>query len=106
MTTDHGGKARAARKPVHGAERVARFFLGVVAKAERWNLPHAGALAYVNGAPALLVHNGEGGLETIALLNIERTPEGPRITSISAVRNPDKLAAVARELRLAVQARA
>jgi RNA polymerase sigma-70 factor (ECF subfamily) len=104
MTTDHGGKASAARKPIHGAERVARFFIGLAAKGARWNVGFDVSPAYVNGAPALVVRRAGGGIETIAALNIERTPRGPRITSIGVMRNPDKLAAVSRELRLAVRA--
>ena len=102
MTTDHGGKASAARKPLRGAERVARFFVGLAAKGARWNLGYLGTPAYVNGAPALVVRRSDGGIETVAVLNIEQTPRGPRITSIGVVRNPDKLAAVGRELSLAV----
>lgn len=106
MTTDHGGKARAARKPLHGAERVARFFVGVVAKGARENPDQSSTTAYVNGAPALVVRGSDGRIHTVILLSIERTPRGPRITSLSVVRNPDKLRALDRALKLAVGVRA
>jgi RNA polymerase sigma-70 factor (ECF subfamily) len=104
ITTDHGGKASAARKTVRGAERVARFFLGLMAKAERWKLAHITVPAFVNGAPGLIVRRSDGGVEAVYLLNIERSEHGARVTSISTMRNPDKLAAVTRELKLPVAA--
>jgi RNA polymerase sigma-70 factor (ECF subfamily) len=54
--SDGGGKARAALRPVHGADAVARFMLGLARKE-----PEAAAqieVADVNGAPALVQRDG------------------------------------------------
>jgi RNA polymerase sigma-70 factor (ECF subfamily) len=83
IRTDGGGKATAARKPVHGASAVARFVIGVAKKA------HADAeieLAEVNGVAGLVWKVGgvPQGAMTIAV-------EGDRIFAIDLVVNPDKL---------------
>ena len=84
LWSDGGGKARAARHPLAGAARVARFLVGVSAQAP------AGATARfvrVNGDPALMgVVDGR----PIGVLAFE-VAEG-QIIAIRAVLNPDKLA--------------
>lgn len=83
LTSDGGGKAVAAVQPIYGAERVAKFFLGLQAKAPADALY---ALTQFNNAPALTVTYG-GKLQTV--LVCEYTDE--QIGSIYVVRNPDKL---------------
>lgn len=79
--SDGGGKVAAARKPLLGADRVARAILAF-ARAQ----PDATACwIEVNGLPGLLV---EGGGETSAF---SFTVDGGRIIGINIVRNPDKL---------------
>jgi len=98
--TDHGGKVSAARKPLHGAERVARFMVGLVQKGKRV----AGIAALptqLNGAPAMLVFRPDGELEAAFILRIEVTPAGERVAAISTLRNPDKLRAIKRRSSLA-----
>jgi len=98
--TDHGGKVSAARKPVHGADRVARFILGLVQKGAR--VAGVTALpAQLNGAPAMLVFGPDGELEAAFVLRIESSAAGERIAAISTLRNPDKLRAVKRRTSLA-----
>ena len=84
LWSDGGGKARAARHPLCGAARVARFLVGVSAQAP------AGVSARfvrVNGDPALIgVVDGE----PIGVLAFEIGDD--RILAIRAVLNPDKLA--------------
>lgn len=82
-TSDGGGKAKAARKVLHGRERIARFVAGIFRRL-------AGAVEYrfvsVNGEPgfALLV-NGQ----LLSVVTI-RT-DGQRILDVYAILNPDKL---------------
>lgn len=98
--TDHGGKVSAARKPVHGADRVARFMLGLVQKGVR--VAGIAALpAQLNGAPAVLIFLPDGQLEAAIILRIEATAAGERVAAVSTVRNPDKLRAIKRRSSLA-----
>ena len=84
---DSGGKVSAARRPVVGAERVARAVAGLIRI--------AGAALRVetvtcNSAPAVLFYLGEQ-LEGVITLEIA----GDKITNFYTMRNPDKLAALA-----------
>ncbi|SDL31182.1 RNA polymerase sigma-70 factor, ECF subfamily [Glycomyces sambucus] len=85
LTSDGGGVVKAARNPVRGAERVARFLIGVTAR----YVDFAHRTTTVNGGPALLsVVGGEVG--GITLLGIA---DG-RIVAVDMVRNPDKLTGI------------
>lgn len=84
---DSGGKVSAARRPVVGAERVARAITGLMRK--------AGALLRVeiatcNSAPAVLFYLGEH-LEGVITLEIV----DDKITNFYVMRNPEKLTALA-----------
>jgi RNA polymerase sigma-70 factor, ECF subfamily len=82
FTSDGGGRAIAARKPLHGAERVARAWIGITAQAG----PSAHrSLVDVNGRAGVLVENE--GARTVLSFEID----GGRITRIDVMRNPDKL---------------
>jgi RNA polymerase sigma-70 factor (ECF subfamily) len=82
-TSDGGGKAKAARKVVHGADHVARFVIGVIGRfAPRVQLQPI----TVNGELGLALY-GEGHL--ISIISI-RT-DGARILDVFSVLNPDKL---------------
>jgi RNA polymerase sigma-70 factor (ECF subfamily) len=89
-TTDHGGKATAAQNSLLGPDRVARFFLGLIGKGLRSGPKYTAQIAYVNGAPTLLA-SYEGNVISAMLLHITQHGEQAHITSISIVRNPDKL---------------
>ncbi len=80
---DHGGRARSIRRPVCGADRVARLMLGLATK----NGASSTAVARVNGALSLLVWEGAA-LTTV--LSIEGDAE--RVAAVYLVRNPEKLA--------------
>ncbi|WP_051967740.1 RNA polymerase sigma-70 factor [Kitasatospora mediocidica] len=81
--TDGGGKVRAALRPVHGADNVARFILGIMAR----RIPDFGVRAVlVNGQPGLLV-TSEGRTDTVACFEVA----DDRVAAIHLVRNPDKL---------------
>jgi RNA polymerase sigma-70 factor (ECF subfamily) len=82
--TDGGGRKTAARNPIIGPEKIARFFIGIAAK----NAGHDMRIepAMINGAiGALLYLDGE--LDSTMSMAIETN----RIAAIYIVRNPDKL---------------
>jgi len=82
--TDGGGRKTAARNPIQGADKIARFFIGLAAK----NAGHDIRIepAMINGAfGALLYLDGE--LDHTMSMAID----GEKIAAIYIVRNPDKL---------------
>ncbi len=83
LISDGGAKARAARRPILGRERIARMFARLSAKSYR---PHRLLSAVVNGLPGLVVVTSDGPTGTFAL-----ELEGELIRRIYVVRNPDKL---------------
>ena len=91
-TADSDGKASAARKPVAGAQRVARLILGLLRFAGEEGRVEP---AFYNGAPALVLYLGDN-LEGV--ISVEIT--SGVITHFYIMRNPDKLGGVrvAREL--------
>lgn len=80
---DGGGKVRAALRPLHGAEKVARFLTAVLAQPIA--APRLVAVD-VNGRPGLMLTSA-GRPDTVACVEVE---DG-RITEIRVIRNPDKL---------------
>ncbi|TQJ53732.1 RNA polymerase sigma-70 factor [Streptomyces sp. NBC_00080] len=92
MLSDGGGVKQAARRPVVGADKVARFIIG---NAVRIDAALTGELTVVNGHPALLVRlDGEN--DGVMAVRVEAA----RITDIYYVRNPEKLTRVASETPL------
>jgi RNA polymerase sigma-70 factor (ECF subfamily) len=81
--SDGGGRAKAALKPVHGAERIARFVMGVIGR-------HASLLRFTS-----ITVNGEPGLSLwfqdrlIAVMSFQN--DGSRILTAYSVLNPEKL---------------
>jgi RNA polymerase sigma-70 factor, ECF subfamily len=82
--TDGGGRKTAARNPIIGAEKVARFFIGIAAK----NAGHEIRIepAMINGAVGALLYL-DGELDHTMSMAID----GEKIAAIYIVRNPDKL---------------
>ncbi|WP_157009016.1 RNA polymerase sigma-70 factor [Agromyces laixinhei] len=81
---DGGGLVRgAAPRPIHGADKIARYLIGGLAKL---GLPFEGKPTWVNGHPAV---RGEIGGELAGTISFEI--EGGRITRIFSVANPQKL---------------
>ncbi|GAA2887066.1 RNA polymerase sigma-70 factor [Streptomyces mexicanus] len=86
--TDGGGKIRAALRPLHGADKVARWLLGVLS-----SNPHLASGVHevlVNGRPGLLFAPGARP-DSVACLEIA---EDGTVSALRLVRNPDKLAHV------------
>ncbi|MEA2295919.1 MAG: polymerase sigma-70 factor, subfamily, partial [Solirubrobacteraceae bacterium] len=88
MWSDGGGVVRAARKPIHSAQNVGRFFIGVARK-----MPPGVAFAWVrvNGEPGLLVATPEGPIAVVAFEIGDGLIVGVRVVS-----NPEKLGYAAR----------
>lgn len=84
--SDGGGKASAGRRPVHGAERIARMLLGLRRRAAS----PAEVLACVHGLPGL--GRWEQG-RLVWVLSLTVDPAG-KVASVDIVTNPEKLAAV------------
>ncbi|ORA13488.1 RNA polymerase sigma-70 factor [Mycobacterium arosiense] len=89
-TADSGGKVSAARRPVVGAERVARAITGLMRKVrEIWATLRV-EMVTCNSAPAVMIYQDDR-LEMVITLEIA----GDKITNFYVMRNPQKLAAVA-----------
>jgi RNA polymerase sigma-70 factor (ECF subfamily) len=80
-TSDGGGVVTAARRPVHGAARVARAFAAFARRAAR-----APAEITLNGRLGLMLPAGDGHRAALSFV----VADG-RIIRIDAVRNPEKL---------------
>lgn len=85
--SDGGGKATAARVPVLGSLRVARFFIGITKKAPPGSRFQA---VRVNGQPGLMVVSGGQRLSVVTF----DIADG-KIAHCFVIRNPDKLARIA-----------
>ncbi|MFC4144908.1 RNA polymerase sigma factor SigJ [Micromonospora mangrovi] len=85
--SDGGGRVRAARNPVSGADRIARFFAGVYGHRR----PGVRATPLeLNGAPALLLSWPDGPRHTLTVAAARG-----RITGLWLVGNPEKLTGLA-----------
>ena len=83
FVADGGGVTIAARKPLHGAARVARAWIGI---SRRYGAAARRSLVEINGATGVLVEGRAGGRTPLAF-----TVDGGRIVRIDAMRNPAKL---------------
>jgi RNA polymerase sigma-70 factor, ECF subfamily len=81
--TDSGGKVPAARAPIRGADRVARYFLGTLKKFPQ-NMEVR--RVRVNGQPGVITLVA-GHVENVLTLDVV---DG-RIATLFVIRNPDKL---------------
>ncbi|ANN17860.1 RNA polymerase subunit sigma-24 [Amycolatopsis orientalis] len=87
--SDGGGKVTAARRPVHGAAKVARLFAGMFT----WAAGVSIEIGEVNGGPAVI---GTAGGAVYGILGFE-VVDG-RIAGLRTVVNPDKLTFLSRQL--------
>lgn len=88
--SDGGGVVVAARKVLHGADRVVRFLASLAEGAPGWTLEPA----WLNAGPAVWLRSPDGRRETLLLLQVG--PDG-RIAEINAQRNPAKLSGLLSE---------
>jgi hypothetical protein len=85
LISDGGGKATAERRPIVGADEVARFLVGIAAQGA--TVPDARIeIAEVNGAPGIVAWSGKDPFLSVSLMQA-----GARIEQVLIVRNPDKL---------------
>jgi RNA polymerase sigma-70 factor (TIGR02957 family) len=99
LVADGGGRALAPRRPVRGAEKVARFLLAVATEERTARfLQSVGAepsldvrvhLAQVNGEPGVVVTSGGRPISALVL-----DVAGDLVQTIHLVANPEKLAGV------------
>jgi RNA polymerase sigma-70 factor (TIGR02957 family) len=91
LTTDGGGKVRAALRPITGAAKVARFLAGISGR--RYQDIEISDLviemAEINGGPGALMTAGGRTLMAATWL-----VAGGRVTAIQLISNPDKLTAI------------
>jgi RNA polymerase sigma-70 factor (ECF subfamily) len=83
LYTDGGGKVTATINPVHGADKIARFFIGVSKK-----YPEDARIVprLVNGSLGYVIYLGDRVLQANHF-----EFDGGRIVAVHIVRNPDKL---------------
>ncbi len=87
LVADSGGKARAPRRPILGADKVARFLLGAATQP----VPDQRIeVVDVNGAPSVVVSSA--GVPA-AVFMVESA--GGQVVMVRALANPDKLARLA-----------
>jgi RNA polymerase sigma-70 factor (ECF subfamily) len=83
LWSDGGGKVTAARRPLHGADTVGRFLLGLMRlKTEAMTFE----IAEVNGSLALMIYDG-GRINGVMTVEVG---DG-RVRGVRFVANPDKL---------------
>jgi RNA polymerase sigma-70 factor (ECF subfamily) len=83
LWSDGGAARRAARRPVVGRDRVARFIVNV---AHRVPVDAAFEYVHLNGEPAVIVRNADGPYMTWSVELFDGA-----VRAIHAVNNPDKL---------------
>jgi RNA polymerase sigma-70 factor (ECF subfamily) len=83
LVGDGGGKAPSVLNPLHSADRVSRFFLGLLRKLGNVFEKRP---AMVNGRPGMLTFR-DGQLVSVASIEVENG----RISAIYSVSNPEKL---------------
>jgi RNA polymerase sigma-70 factor (ECF subfamily) len=95
FVSDGGGKVTAARRPLAGRDNVVHLLVGIHRGARALGLVRAASVTplEVNGEPAVAVRL-DGRLDSIYVLS----PRDGGVGRISVIRNPDKLAYIAKQL--------
>lgn len=88
---DGGGKSFAAKRPVHGADAVAKMWVGIVTK---FGEGVEASIEEVNGQLALIARR-DGAIASIGMF----MTDGDRITEILSFVNPDKLAFAEKQVK-------
>ena len=94
LWTDAGGRLPAARRVIHGREKVARPLVAAITKYRPPDLTVG--YAEVNGGPAAPLYAGG---ELFEVLVMDPSEHGDRVRAIYSVVNPDKLIWLAGALR-------
>ncbi|MEO9140280.1 MAG: RNA polymerase sigma-70 factor [Jatrophihabitans sp.] len=82
LVSDGGGQAKAARRPIEGPDKVARFMIGIAQDASGLDV----RFANVNGTLGV-VFSEHDQASHVALLDLD----GDRVANVYIVANPDKL---------------
>ncbi len=90
LWADGGGKAKAPLRPIHGRDKIARFFVGISGRA----VPAGGGvqIVEVNGGPAVVLHTATG---PFAAGMVDLDPDTGLISVIRLIASPDKMAGLA-----------
>jgi RNA polymerase sigma-70 factor (ECF subfamily) len=88
LVSDGGGIRRAALRPIHTADKVARWLAGVLNRPESAAVTGA-EVRVVNGEDAVVLLTAEG-VDSVWFLTVE----DDRVVAVYGIRNPDKLHAV------------
>src|SRR5215217_5750481 len=88
LYSDGGGKVIAARRPIAGPARIARFMASVTQKARRGGVVER-RLVRINGQPGSILRAPDGAVFSVLSIDVA----GGRIRAVRIVRNPDKLRA-------------
>jgi RNA polymerase sigma-70 factor (ECF subfamily) len=86
FTSDSDGKVSAARRPIYGADKVARFIVGLMRQA---GPDYRIEAAIYNSAPALITYVNDRPDTVVAVELVDGI-----VTNLYAVRNPEKLTGV------------
>jgi len=84
--SDGGGKVMAARNPISGRDRVARYLVGTLTKFGAGITPYFGE---ANGEPTIIAADPDG-VRAVIFIHFE----GDLIASLEMVLNPDKLSRI------------
>jgi RNA polymerase sigma-70 factor (TIGR02957 family) len=95
FVADGGGKVAAAGRPLHGRDHVVKLLVGFMRSARTLGLAARATLhvTEVNREPAMVIRL-DGQIDGVFVLSLAEN----RITGIRVVRNPEKLAYLARQL--------
>ncbi len=85
LISDGGGKALAALRPIEGADKIVRFFMGIT----KHDDPHRFFFewTWINQTPGFVLREADGQIDSTVSLEVD---DGAVVT-IYMVRNPDKL---------------
>ncbi|MEV4115563.1 RNA polymerase sigma-70 factor [Nonomuraea sp. NPDC049695] len=95
LVSDGGGVKQAAPRPIISADKVARFIVGGIGKAE---VTLTGDFTVVNGSPGLLLRV-DGQIDGVIAIRVEDA----RIAGLYYVRNPEKLTRIGSETPLTLR---
>lgn len=90
LYSDGGGKTAAALNPIYGADRIARFFLGI---SRKFPPSHRAEAVTINGRLGMVLIAGD---ELHSVIGFDVA--GGLILAVYIVRNPDRLREAARLL--------
>jgi len=87
LWSDGGGKAVAARRPIYGADRVARCMVGITRKRFSRPRPVRQRRIRVNGQPGNALIEPDGSIFSVLTVDVD----DDKIHAVRIMRNPDKL---------------